>query len=61
MDEYRTACFVLTGIKNGEPLPKVDDKIREMQREDWDFVQLTSSSTAAALSVVVVFRRPALT
>ncbi|RYG26960.1 DUF4177 domain-containing protein [bacterium] len=57
MFEYRTSSFILTGKKNGDPLDEVDAALDKLLGEGWDFVQLTHSSSAAAMSIVLLVRR----
>lgn len=57
MYEYRTASFLLTAKKHGEPLKEVDLWLNQQISDGWDFVQMTHSITAVAMSVVVVLRK----
>jgi hypothetical protein len=59
--EYKTASFMIRGIRNGHPVEEVDDRINLEAKEGWEFVQLASGATTASVSVIIVFRRPAAT
>ncbi len=55
--EYQTASFLLSINRDGTPLEAVDAHIAGMQRGGWEYLELTSSATNVALSVVVVYKR----
>ncbi len=56
--QFKTASFIVRGVRNGAPMDEVDQLINKQVENGWEFVQLSSGATATAVVVIVVFRKP---